>query len=62
MRRPWRGATLHDSIERAPGTDGATQGETQGVEVDVDGERLDGGVLREAPAPGSELRVSVRYG
>jgi hypothetical protein len=54
MRRPWRGATLHVSIERAPGTDG--------VEVDVDGERLEGGVLREAPEPGRELRVSVRYG
>jgi cellobiose phosphorylase len=54
MRRPWRGATLHVSIERAPGPDGG--------EVDVDGERLEGGVLREAPEPGSELRVSVRYG
>jgi cellobiose phosphorylase len=54
MRRPWRGATLFVTIERVDGMDG--------LSVDVDGEPMDGCVLREPPEPGSEVRIEVRYG
>ena len=50
MKRPWRGATLHIEIERVAGL---KPGE---VEVTVDGEPLEGGVLKDGRA-GTEVRV-----
>ena len=53
MRRPWRGATLQIDIERVAGM--------KDVQVTVDGEPLEGGVLRKVRV-GAEVKLRVHCG